>query len=198
MTVNDPVLNSTSKKGRVGRTWTDVGRVLWNEPAFWSLDWKNKCRKEPSSASLCRAMNGQWMTSWLCRGGPAVNGCCFPTRVIGPNNTNNLYFLDTTCQHCRTRTGMPVSEGLSCLPPYGAMSCVSRVDDRPPNAIAAATPTGKHYTRDVRCVMFLSPDRDGRRSYQQRPGLGPETPSSGVRTTFVPSEQEMMTPRRSG
>mmetsp|Transcript_42855 Transcript_42855/g.46543 ORF Transcript_42855/g.46543 Transcript_42855/m.46543 type:complete len:586 (-) Transcript_42855:241-1998(-) len=134
-----------------------------------------------ASASLCSSLNGQCMTSLMCRG-PAVDEVSYHSHQA----EQQQIFTSLKRRAKIVEQGLDAIEGFSCQPAQGAMYCFPRVD-MPPKAIVEAQ--RQNTTPDTLYALSLL-QRTGI-VVVPASGFGQEDHRYGFRTTFLPSEQDM-------
>jgi len=134
-----------------------------------------------ASSSLCSSLNGQCMTSLMCRG-PAVGDVSYDSYRAEKQDI----FTSLKRRAKIVEQGLDAIDGFSCQPAQGAMYCFPRVE-MPPNAIVEAK--RQNTTPDTLYALSLL-QRTGI-VVVPASGFGQETHRYGFRTTFLPSEPEM-------
>mmetsp|Transcript_19728 Transcript_19728/g.22758 ORF Transcript_19728/g.22758 Transcript_19728/m.22758 type:complete len:577 (+) Transcript_19728:197-1927(+) len=134
-----------------------------------------------ASASLCSSLNGQCMTSLMCRG-PAKEDVSYHSHQAEQQEI----FTSLQRRAKIVEQGLDAIDGFSCQPAQGAMYCFPRVE-MPARAIVEAQ--RQNTTPDTLYALSLL-QRTGI-VVVPASGFGQETHRYGFRTTFLPSEQEM-------
>jgi alanine transaminase len=135
-----------------------------------------------ASASLCSTVNGQCMTSLMCRG-PSPDDVSYES-----HEKEKLDIFNSLKKRSKiVNDGLNSIDGFSCQPAQGAMYCFPSIDNMPMKAINEATE--QNITPDTLYALSLL-ERTGicvvpASGFGQRPGR------YGFRTTFLPSEDDM-------
>lgn len=138
-----------------------------------------------ASASLCSSLDGQIMTSIMCRG-PNPDDVSYES-----HQQEKLDIFNSLKKRAKiVEQGLAAIPGISCQSPKGAMYCFPSITNMPPGAIEEAQ------------QRKIAPDTLYALSLLERTGIvvvpasgfGQAPPGSnryGFRTTFLPSEQDM-------
>jgi alanine transaminase len=135
-----------------------------------------------ASASLCSTVNGQCMTSLMCRG-PNIGDVSYKS-----HEQEKLNIFNSLKKRSKiVNEGLNSISGFSCQPAQGAMYCFPSIDNMPMKAIDEAI--SQNITPDTLYALSLL-ERTGI-CVVPASGFGQAPGRYGFRTTFLPSENDM-------